>query len=173
MKSISEKEMQELLQKDDKRHHKNQEIADVYTLLMNTVGDILYRFLNYLEENKHTPPEKIDETILNEIYSIVDYSNECMLDISHTYSSSKIFIEYNLHIIRGQRAAEQMKLVSTQKICQHCSRRIDQEHQFCTHCGKEQSGKEQSGKEQSQSQSQTSTSTTTPLENYFVSDGTT
>lgn len=159
MKEISEKEMQELLQKDDKRHHKNQEIADVYTLLANTVGDILYRFLNYLEENKHTPPENIDETILNEIHTIVDYSNECMLDISHTYSSSKMFIEYNLRVIRGQRAAEQLKIMSSpHKKCENCSRFLEQTQQMCSHCGKEQS--------------QTQQSSRTPLENYFVSDGT-
>jgi len=109
MNEITEEEMRDILQRDDKRHHRNQELSDVYTLLVNTVTDILYRFLDQLEKTKTdylnlTNP--IDNAIFAEIDHIVEYANECLLDISHTYSSAKYVVENDLHIIKGQRAIE-------------------------------------------------------------------
>jgi len=111
MNEITEKEMQDELQRDDKKHHKNQELAEVITLLTNTVSDILYRFLDFLEENKEQKPQHIDVTIMDEIEKIVDYSNECLSDISHTYSCSRLFIQPDLVILKGQRANEIIKIL--------------------------------------------------------------
>lgn len=109
MKEITEQQMRDELQRDDKKHHKNQELAEVFTLLVNTVTDILYRFLDYLEQNKEKAVGNsvdIDVSILTEIDRIVDYANECLGDISHTYSCSRFYIEYDLSILKGQRALE-------------------------------------------------------------------
>ena len=106
MKEISEEEMCALLQRDDKRHHRNQELAEVYTLLINTVTDILYRFYDELNSKKDDFKYKsqLDITILSEIDTIIEYVNECLGDISHTYSCSRVAIEQNLHILRGNNA---------------------------------------------------------------------
>lgn len=106
MSEISEAEMQDLLQRDDKKHHKNAELTEIYTLLTNTVTDILYRFQDELNRNKENPGEMVDVTILREIDRIVDYANECLSDISHTYSCCRVFIENNLRLLRGQKAKD-------------------------------------------------------------------
>jgi hypothetical protein len=113
MKYITEEEMRALLQRDDKRHHRNQELAEVYTLLVNTVTDILYRFYDDLNSNKSASPDNnrpdINESILREIDNIVEYANECLYDISHTYSCSRVVIENNLHLLRGNNATRYIR----------------------------------------------------------------
>ena len=102
MKEITEEEMRELLQRDDKKHHKNSELREVFTLLTNTIADILYRFYDELNAAKHSSPVSIDTTTLNEIEPIVEYVNECLGDISHTYSCSKMVVGPNLQVLRGK-----------------------------------------------------------------------
>ena len=103
MKEITEEDMRDLLQRDDKRFHRKQELADVYTLLTNTVTDILYRFLDQLRiisENPDSERNSIDDSILAEIDTIVTYVNECLGDIAHTYSCGKVTLDGNLTIDR-------------------------------------------------------------------------
>jgi hypothetical protein len=103
MKEITEEDMRDLLQRDDKRFHRKQELADVFTLLTNTVTDILYRFLDQLRvisENPDSERNSIDDSILAEIDTIVTYANECLGDIAHTYSCGKMTLDGHLTIIR-------------------------------------------------------------------------
>jgi len=113
MKEISEEEMRTLLQRDEKKHHRNQELAEVYTLLVNTVTEILTRFyneLNELKENKKRDLHgEIDMTTLNEVDRIVEYVNECLADISHTYSCYRVVIENNIRILRGNNALKYLR----------------------------------------------------------------
>ena len=109
MNEITEAEMRYTLQRDDKRHHRNEELAEIYTLLTTTVTDILYRFLDQLTVESENKSHIINESILAEIDAIVEYANECLADISHTYSCSKNIIERNLHIIRGQKAVQYIR----------------------------------------------------------------
>ena len=142
MNEITEEHMKILLQRYNKRHYKNQEISDIYTLLNDTVTDILYRFVDFLEKNppsfeestetprprlptcglrntivpKETksfvacenipplPTYPIDTSILDEIKTIVNYANECLSDVSHTYSFCNLIIDYSLRLLRGQAA---------------------------------------------------------------------
>ena len=106
MNELSEEAMRTQLQKDDKKHHKHQELADIYTLLGTTVTDIIYRFSSLLDRDKHTRPERIDESILDEINRIVEYANECLADVAYTYSSPKIVIDNEVCVLRGSRAIE-------------------------------------------------------------------
>lgn len=110
MNELSEEDMRDQLQKDDKRHHKNQELADIYTLLGTTVTDILFRFSHQLDKDKNTRPDKIDDSILDEIYLIVDYANECLADVAYTYSSPKIVIDNDMRILRGTKALEYIRV---------------------------------------------------------------
>ena len=106
MSELTEEAMRIQLQKDDKKHHKHQELADIYTLLGTTVTDIIYRFSSMLDRDKHTRPERIDESILDEINRIVEYANECLADVAYTYSSPKIVIDNEVCVLRGSRAVE-------------------------------------------------------------------
>jgi hypothetical protein len=85
---------------------KNQEISEIYTLLVNTTTDILYRFLEYLTQNRENPPKIIDVSILEEINQIVDYANECLADVAHTYACARHVVDQQLRVLRGQRATE-------------------------------------------------------------------
>jgi hypothetical protein len=98
--------MQDQLQRDDKRHHRNNEVAEVFTLLTTTTTDILYRFLDFIEKERDESERNlpIDTTILSEVQQIVDYANECMEDISHTYSCSRVIINPDLSLLKGQSA---------------------------------------------------------------------
>jgi hypothetical protein len=110
MNELSEEDMRDQLQKDDKRHHKNQELADIYTLLGTTVTDILFRFSNQLDRDKNTRPDRIDDSMLNEIDRIVDYANECLADVAYTYSSPKLVIDSEMRILRGTKALEYIRV---------------------------------------------------------------
>jgi len=106
MNEITMEDMRLILQRDEKRNDRNQEISDVYTLLCTTVTDILFRFLHYLDTMKGISIDRIDTTLLDEIKTIVEYANECLIDIARTYSSAKNVVNYNLAILRGQSAIE-------------------------------------------------------------------
>ena len=47
--------------------------------------------------------------ILKEIDTIVDYANECLADVSRTYSSSRLILDKNIHLYRGKRAIEYLQ----------------------------------------------------------------
>lgn len=116
MKCITEEEMRILLQRDDKRHHRNQELGEVYTLLSNTVTDIMYRFYDQLNQQKDDTPKvnTIDDSILLEINHIVDYVNECLADISHTYSCSRAVMKYNIQLLKGNNAIQYIREQSSE-----------------------------------------------------------
>jgi hypothetical protein len=99
MKEITEKEMKDQLQRDDKRHNKIQEIADIYTVVSTTVTDIMYRFLHYLENE--CPPNEFSTEILDEIIPLVKYANECLSDVSYTYSCTRIVLGPTIRLYTG------------------------------------------------------------------------
>ena len=52
-----------------------------------TITDIILRFIEHLEQSE---PGKWENTIIKEVEQIVDYANECFIDISKTYNSKCI-----------------------------------------------------------------------------------
>jgi hypothetical protein len=102
MNIITQDEFKLQLQRDDKQHHKNQEISDIFRIVVDTVTDILYRFLDYL--GIATRDNIINMSILDEIDTIIDYANECLADVSHTYSSSRLILDKKIELYRGKRA---------------------------------------------------------------------
>ena len=104
MNLITEEAMRRELEKDDKKHHKQQELNDIYTLLITTITDILYRFLDELEQKKNDIAWRsyIDTTTLDEEYAIIRYANECLADVAHTYSCARVLINSPLEIVRGK-----------------------------------------------------------------------
>ena len=117
MNEITEEEFKELLQRDDKKHHKTQEIIEIFRIISTTVTDIIYRFYENLgerlEASRLVPDvREIDTTILNEINPLITYVNECLSDISHTYLCAKIMIGPKVEIYRGKQL-QQIKEATT------------------------------------------------------------
>jgi hypothetical protein len=84
---ITEEHFKNSLQRNEKKNEKTREIRNVLDILFNTVTEIIYRFRAHLTAAQ---PNKWEPTILEEIDVIVDYVNECLYDISHTYGSKQI-----------------------------------------------------------------------------------
>lgn len=80
---ISEENFKIALQKDDKKNNKYREIREVIQLLINTLIDIVYRFI---EEIKN-PDWKYNLDRMNEVDQIIQYSDECFHQIGKTYNS--------------------------------------------------------------------------------------
>ena len=106
MKEISKEDFECLLQRDDKKYNKTRELNEIYNMVSDTIRDILYRFLNYLETNEDTirSTKRINVRILREVDQIINYANECLQDVSYTYSSSLIQLSNRVDIYRGNDA---------------------------------------------------------------------
>jgi hypothetical protein len=98
MNEISETRFKELVQRNDKKQHKNQEIRNIYEIVENTVTDILYRFLDYLQTAE---VNGFEMTILDEINEIVNYANECLLDVSNTYTCTRVWLDKYIRLHRS------------------------------------------------------------------------
>jgi hypothetical protein len=85
-KFIDEDYFKTLLQKENKKSNKYREILEVIQLLSATITDIIFRFLEEIKD----PAWKYNLDKLKEIDEIVNYSNECFLKISRTYSSTPV-----------------------------------------------------------------------------------
>ena len=95
MNHITENDFKSRLQRDDKKYSKNREIHNVLEILLNTITDILFRF------SLHVGTARMNSwvlDILEEIDPIVDYVNECLRDISKTYSSKLIQFSNEMRI---------------------------------------------------------------------------
>ena len=88
---ITEDKFKMFLQRDQKKSDKMREIHNVLDLLSTTITDIVYRFLDHLN-SAHMG--EFNQDILREINPIVDYANECLRDISETYSSRVLLFDY-------------------------------------------------------------------------------
>ena len=99
---ISEENFKIQIQRLDKKHQKNREIHNIFTILNNTVTDILYRFesevrsANFYARSIEEKQSTID--ILNEIDRIREYVNECLLEISKTYGSKRMIINESIRV---------------------------------------------------------------------------
>jgi hypothetical protein len=111
MNRLTEEDFKLQLQRDDKQHHKNQEINDIFRIVVDTVTDILYRFLDYVQSS-NTVGSEFNMTILEEINTIVDYANECLADVSRTYSSSRLVLDNKINLYRGKRAIEYIRTLT-------------------------------------------------------------
>lgn len=86
---ISEERFKSSLQKEYKKANKYREISEVITLLIDTLSDIIYRFMEELKDDKwHCNLDRA-----NEVDEIIKYANECFLKISNTYDSVSLKYE--------------------------------------------------------------------------------
>lgn len=84
---IDETQFKVLLQRNEKKADKNNEMNNVLDLLLATLTDIVFRFDAHLKEVA-AGEWQID--ILEEIDPIVDYANTCLYDISKVYKSRRL-----------------------------------------------------------------------------------
>lgn len=92
---LTKDELKIRLQREDKNHQKRREIHNVFTMLVNTVTDIIYRFHNdVITKNGN------GVSTLSEVDQIVTYSNECFADISKIWGSKLIVINEKLRFVR-------------------------------------------------------------------------
>jgi hypothetical protein len=88
---ISEEQFKKIIQMEDKKQRKENELMRVYQLLRDVVTDIIHRFYDNICNNGI-----VDHNIINEVVTIVDYVNECLRDISITYNSVQYAFTYDL-----------------------------------------------------------------------------
>ena len=91
---ITEATFKTFIQRYNKKYEKNEEIRNVYELLLNTVSDIIYRVHSKLNDRN---PEFFEP--LQEIHAIVEYTNECFREIGKTYISRPIQYDDELSLL--------------------------------------------------------------------------
>jgi hypothetical protein len=80
---ISENYFKTNLQREHKKKNKYNEIYQVLQLLINTVTDIIYNFIDEIKYKEW----KYNLDRYNDIVKIIEYADECFLKISRTYNS--------------------------------------------------------------------------------------
>ena len=91
--NLTEEKFKKMVQQNDKKVMKYRELHNVFTLLRDTVLDILMRFNAELVQNRFRPE------LLNEINAIVEYCNGIFLDISRVYDGRAYTINGVLHCV--------------------------------------------------------------------------
>lgn len=84
---ISQNQFKTLLQRNEKKTEKYREIYNIMEVLMNTMTEIIFRFVAHINTAE---PAQYEINILEEIDPIVDYANDCLRDISKVYKSKQI-----------------------------------------------------------------------------------
>ena len=92
---ISADKFKVLIQQRNKKQHKNREILNVLDIVINTTTDVVFRYREYLT---NSPLTECNLTMLDEIDRIREYANECLSDISHTYGSVLLSINYVMRL---------------------------------------------------------------------------
>lgn len=93
---ITKEELKVLLQRGNKKNEKNREISNVLELVINTVTDIILRVRDEFRSNNLENSFISKFKHLEEIPPIINYANECLREISKTYSSKEIQLNNEL-----------------------------------------------------------------------------
>jgi hypothetical protein len=94
LNEITEEKFKTVVQQNDKKHQKNREIHNLLQMFHDSCTDILFRLREKMESNDW----KFEMDILNEINPLIDYVNECFGDISRTYNSVLLQMDYKFNI---------------------------------------------------------------------------
>ena len=87
LKKIDGEKFKTLLQQAEKKHKKNNEVQDVYRTVSTVTGDILIRYLRFIQTSK-----EFNVDILLELLPLISYANDCLMDIKKTYGCANIKI---------------------------------------------------------------------------------
>jgi hypothetical protein len=96
--TISEESFKLTLHKRHKENYKKQEIAQVLNMYTNCVTEIIYRYIVELQQNNNNVNyrenfKSIEKKHLYEIYSLMDYTNLNLIDLSKIYKTRLLKID--------------------------------------------------------------------------------
>ena len=95
MRNMIDKEyFKTVIQQNDKKHQKCRDMTNIFTMLIDTVSDILFRLARTTLELEDM------QNHLQEINEIIKYANECLEEVSRTYTSVRYVITPSLDISR-------------------------------------------------------------------------
>jgi hypothetical protein len=92
---ITEEKFKFQLQQCDKKCQKMLEIANILNMVIVTTTDILFRFYDEMSNTNWT----YNLETLGEIDRILDYTNECLADISKTYNSKLLKFNEKVRLV--------------------------------------------------------------------------
>ncbi len=98
---ISEDEFKMLIQRNDKKNKKNNEVAQVLRLANIATTDIIYRLLDNLE--KSNAGKHDISSYLREIEEIIIYCNDIFKDISFTYTTVRYGFNDSFTFVRVEK----------------------------------------------------------------------
>jgi len=107
MNLINLDEFKQKLQAVHKKYSKSNEICQVFEMLVVSNTDIMYRFVEHLGTINSSAD--ISYKILDEIKPVVDYANECFLEIQNTYGGVVPKITNDLRVTKHQVVAVKKK----------------------------------------------------------------
>ena len=110
---ITQEKFKTLIQRNDKRHQKYNEITDVLNLVVTAATDIINRFANNLTVCE---PNKYDLTILNELNELVDYANSLLKDIAKVYKCVTYYFNNELKFDTLEKNVSETSSVATNTI---------------------------------------------------------
>ena len=116
---ITEEKFKFQLQQSDKKSQKMREISNILNMVILTTTDILHRFHDELNQptwtynlehgsssdssqevlTSSTTPSRLCFQTLKEIDRILEYSNECLADISKTYNSKQWMFNEKIRLV--------------------------------------------------------------------------
>lgn len=95
--TISEESFKLSLHKRHKENSKKQEIAHLLNMYTNCVTEIIYRFIFELQQNYNLNYrvhfKSIEKKYLYEIYNLMEYTNEILIELSKIYKSRLLKID--------------------------------------------------------------------------------
>jgi len=86
MNKISETKMKIQLELNERNNNKKQEFYDIFLLIKTAITDIMLRISHNLQEKTSNNTHEI----LYEIDPLLKYANECLDEVSYTYSCTKM-----------------------------------------------------------------------------------
>jgi len=102
MNKISETKMKNQLELNERNNNKKQEFYNIFLLIKTAITDIMLRISHNLQEKTSNNTHEI----LSEIDPLLKYANECLDEVSYTYSCTKmkyVFSEEGILLYKGNK----------------------------------------------------------------------
>jgi hypothetical protein len=96
---ITEESFKEQLQRNDKKHKKNTEMGQVLQLVNTAITDIVLRIIDNL---RTSAPNANNLSANSEVDEIINYCNDILKDISHTYNSVQYELTDTINLMKTE-----------------------------------------------------------------------
>ena len=98
LNKLSDEEFKKRLQQREKQNAKKQEYLNIVGMFVNCQTEIFYRIDNMIDTTANDMMQTQIDALVNESDRLMEYTNECLKNISKTYSSTKYHFEYNFEL---------------------------------------------------------------------------